>query len=193
MTDKTPIVTFEEEQVRFENSEVQYIGRVFITQYGKGNRGIWEYAKSKDPKAVFLNTVLLIKDSSNKDISVIVKKELEPCTHEGKALTSFNFQTISEDDDLDTLSQAKAREFGISETKVVTKSPSAYYTDPWKSDQRVMTIVLETEQNVDVQKLKELDQSEETICYFKISIKDGAQGLIDLALREECAIDCDLY
>ncbi len=56
-----------------------------------------------------------------------------------------------------------------------------------------MTVILETENEVDVVKMKEQDKEEETIEYIKMSLSEGAQGLIDLSKREECAIDCDLY
>ena len=61
--EKIPLVKCEEEVVQFQNEEVQYIRKVFVTNYGQGNKGVWEYCKGVDQTQVFLNIILLAKNS----------------------------------------------------------------------------------------------------------------------------------
>ena len=93
LAEKVPLVKCEAETVQYENKEVQYIRKVFITNYGEGTKGVWEYAKSVDPNHVFLNIILLSKTSSG-EIVMIVKEEHQVCTHELISLTSLHFDTI---------------------------------------------------------------------------------------------------
>jgi len=69
---KVPLVKCEPETIQHQNAEVQYIRKVFITKYGEGSRGVWEYAKSTEPDSVFLNVILVAKTESG-DIVTIVK------------------------------------------------------------------------------------------------------------------------
>ena len=58
---------------------------------------------------------------------------------------------------------------------------SAFYTDPWKSDEKVVTVVcIVEEDNVD-------DKEGE---YWWV---DGVEQMIDKAEKENCGLDCDLY
>lgn len=74
------------------------------------------------------------------------------------------------------------------ELEVLTASPAAYYTDPWKSDEKVKTVVLKTNAVLDLAALPQGCQ------YFAIPLLEGGvQSLIELARREDSAIDCDMY
>ncbi|TNV71988.1 hypothetical protein FGO68_gene3805 [Halteria grandinella] len=191
--EKIPLVKLEDEQVRYEGERLNYIGRVFITKYGEGQRGIWEYAKVRDPSQVYLSVALIAKDAASDQNVLIIKKEKHLSTHEGTALVGLHFELI--DDAVKEYPQEAisiiSAKFGIKSEnlEVVTASPSAYYTDPWKSDEKVKTVVLKTSLKIDVSSLPK----DETHQYFSIPLIDGVQALIDLAKKEDTAIDCDIY
>jgi len=140
ITEKVPLVKCEAETVQYENSEVQYIRKVFITKYGEGTKGVWEYAKSVDPNQVFLNIILLSKTSSG-EIALIVKEEHQVCTHELRSLTSLHFESIKNDSSLDLSGLAESlltSHYGLSSLKVLlTSGAGSNYSDPWKSNQKV--------------------------------------------------------
>ena len=154
--EKVPLVKCEAETVQYENSEVQYIRKVFITKHGEGTKGVWEYAKAVDPNQVFLNIILLSKISSG-EIALIVKEEHQVCTHELRSLTSLHFESILNDPTLDLSTYAQTlltTRFGLSSLRVLLTSGSgSNYSDPWKSNQKVKTVVVMSDSPLDLDKL----------------------------------------
>ena len=68
---KVPIFKCEPETIQYQNALVQYIRKVFITKYGEGSRGVWEYAKSVNPDSVFLNVILVTKTESGELVTIV--------------------------------------------------------------------------------------------------------------------------
>ena len=134
MQEKIPIIGLEEEQVRFENADVQYIARNFYIKQGSGSKGVWEYCKQVDPNKVFLNVLLISKNAEGKRV-LIVKEEKQPCTYEGKALKCTTSSVIDNSDET-YLEKAKDSVgiLGLKNVEVLSCSEAAYFTDPWKSD-----------------------------------------------------------
>ena len=60
---------------------------------------------------------------------------------------------------------------GLKQCSILSQSTSSYYTDPWKSDQRIKTVVLLTEEVIDVTKIQL--EEEEALGYFTIPLREG--------------------
>lgn len=186
--EKIPIIKLEEETVRYDSETITYIDRVFITKQGDGTKGIWQYAKSKDPNQVYLCIALIVKDPETQQLALVVKKERQLSTHEKVAIGSFYFGKIDDrTEDYQQEAVKRASELlGIEQLEVIDASPAAYYTDPWKSDERVKTVVIQALDPINFELLKQEG-------HFLLPLKGGVQGLIELAKKEGAAIDCDMY
>jgi hypothetical protein len=142
---------------------------------------------------VFLQVALLATTNQEGELSLLVKIETQHNTHEGKGISGMLFETC-DDQLLDFVGYAKKRMSEIypstGELELLTNSPVAYYTDPWKSNQRVKTVVLRSKEQV---KLDSLPKGKDVLSYHAISLKSGVTDLIELAKKEELAIDCDMY
>lgn len=79
-TSKVPIIKCEAEVIKYQNDEVSYISKVFVTN--QGSRGVWEYAKTVDPNKVLVNVVLIAKSDKREGRVIIVRKGIEVATHE---------------------------------------------------------------------------------------------------------------
>ncbi len=92
--ERIPIVKLLEERIKFTSQEDNFnlIHRDFITNYGTGSQGVWEYHKSIDPSLVYTAGILFARDPVTKGRIIICKVESEPCTHEGRVITSFLFE-----------------------------------------------------------------------------------------------------
>lgn len=138
METKEPIVKCEPELIKYQNDEVSFISKVFVTKQGAGRRGVWEYAKTVDSNIVFVNVVLVAKSQKTDERVVIVRKEIEAATREGQAISSFYFGNINNEMNLDYHKEVEKMmlEKGIGNTKILTSSGvcQGFYTDPWKSN-----------------------------------------------------------
>lgn len=65
------------------------------------------------------------------------------------------------------------------------------YSDPWKSDQKVKTVVLQASNTINLDSLPR--HTDHTIKYLEVKLSDSVKELRGLAESEEAGIDADLY
>ena len=126
----------------------------------------------------------------------IIKQEHQVCTHELKSLTSFHFEPIKHEDSLDYISHAQSLVstlYAIPDCRVLhsTGLCDGFYSDPWKSTQKVKSVVLITDSIVAIDYLPR--HGDTLIKYHMINVKESVKEITEIAKQEGCAIDCDLY
>ena len=173
---KIPKVKVGAEIVKAESDEYNYIEKTFETD--NGSKGIWQYGKMKDESMMRVNMLIIGRNKDNAHIA-IAQREILPCTHEQSGLIFLHAKISKDEDEVTSALKLLTNLTGLKKLEIMEKTESGFYSDPWKSNEKVLTLIFKTDEIIDSNNFKKF--SDDNLEYVTFELGSSAQELIRVA------------